>query len=105
MLELWQAEWCPYSHRVRLRLTELGLPFVARQVPLVRTERDAMEAATGTRSIPTLVDGGTVVEGSDAILAHLGCNATDEAEGHVRQMAREWPEWRHLHEGHAAGES
>jgi glutaredoxin len=32
VLELWQAEWCPYSHRVRQRLTELGLDFVAHQV-------------------------------------------------------------------------
>ena len=32
MLELFQAEWCPYSHRVRQRLTELGVDFVARQV-------------------------------------------------------------------------
>jgi glutaredoxin len=31
-VELFQAEWCPYSHRVRQRLTELGLDFTARQV-------------------------------------------------------------------------
>ena len=42
MLELWQAEWCPYSHRVRLRLTELELDWVARTVPLDRAQRDAM---------------------------------------------------------------
>ena len=33
MLELWQAEWCPYSHRVRLRLTELELDWIARTFP------------------------------------------------------------------------
>ena len=32
-LELWQTEWCPASHRVRQRLTELGLTYIARQVP------------------------------------------------------------------------
>jgi hypothetical protein len=31
MIELYQAEWCPHSHPVRQRLTELGLDFVARQ--------------------------------------------------------------------------
>ena len=24
-MELYQAEWCPHSHKVRQRLTELGL--------------------------------------------------------------------------------
>ena len=45
MLELWQAEWCPYSHRVRMRLTELQIDWVARTIPLDRAERDAMESA------------------------------------------------------------
>ena len=71
MLELWQAEWCPHSHRVRLRLTELRVDWAARTIPLERQERDAMEAATGGSSIPTLVDGDHVVHGADAIIAHL----------------------------------
>ena len=33
-LELWQTEWCPASHRVRQRLTELGLTYLAHQVPV-----------------------------------------------------------------------
>ncbi len=74
MLELWQAEWCPYSHRVRLRLTELRVDWIARTIPLDRAERDTLEVATGIRSIPTLVDGGTVVHGADAIIAHLDAN-------------------------------
>lgn len=100
MLELWQAEWCPYSHRVRLRLTELGVPFVARQVPLDRAARDDMERATRIRSIPTLVDGGTVVHGADAILAHLevAYGPALAAGRHRAQMRAEWPHWRELHE-------
>jgi hypothetical protein len=31
MIELFQAEWCPYSSAVRERLTELGIDLVARQ--------------------------------------------------------------------------
>ena len=38
-LEPWQTEWCPASHRVRQRLTELGLAYVVRQVPVEREAR------------------------------------------------------------------
>lgn len=98
MLELWQAEWCPYSHRVRLRLTELEVDWLARTVPLAREDRDAMEAAIGLRSIPTLVDGETVVHGADAILAHLDAHhaAPPDAARHRAQMRAEWPHWVEL---------
>jgi glutathione S-transferase len=98
VLELWQAEWCPYSHRVRLRLTELRLDWVARAVPIDRAERDAMEAATGSRSIPTLVDGDVVVEGDDEILAYLDDHHAEppDAARHRAQMRAEWPLWVEL---------
>ncbi len=98
MLELWQAEWCPHSHRVRLRLTELRLDWVARAVPADRAERDAMEAATGSRSIPTLVDGDAVVEGDDAILEYLDERHPEppDAGRHRAQMRAEWPLWVEL---------
>lgn len=101
MLDLWQAEWCPYSHRVRLRLTELGLPFVARQIPVDREGRDELEAATGLRSIPTLVDGDTVVHGADEIIAHLDLRHAEpvDAGRHRAMMRVEWPHWRRLHDG------
>ena len=100
VLELWQAEWCPYSHRVRQRLTELGLDWVARTVPLAREERETMEAATGTRSIPTLVDGETVVHGADAIIAHLDRHHAEprDARRHRAQMQAEWPHWVAQHD-------
>lgn len=98
MLELWQAEWCPHSHRVRLRLTELRLDWVARGIPLDRSERAAMEAETGLRSIPTLVDGDTIVHGADAILAHLdeGHDEPSDAARQRAQMCVEWPHWLEL---------
>jgi glutathione S-transferase len=55
VLELYQAEWCPYSRRVRMRLTELGVDFVARHVEARSENRAAMRAATGFDSIPVLV--------------------------------------------------
>lgn len=71
-MELFQAEWCPYSHKVRQRLTELGLDYVARQVPAEPDDRDEMEREAGTRSIPTLVtDSGETIDGADEILSWL----------------------------------
>ena len=101
VLELWQAEWCPHSHRVRLRLTELQLDWIARTVPVDREDRDAMEAATGLRSIPTLVDGDTVVHGADAIVDHLdGHHAEPPGAGrHRAQMRAEWRHWVELEGG------
>ena len=55
MLELWQTEWCPASHRVRERLTELGVDYVTRQVPVDKEQRTALLAATGSDVIPALV--------------------------------------------------
>ena len=42
MLELFQTEWCPASRRVRQRLTELGLDYLNRQVPVEREERTVL---------------------------------------------------------------
>jgi glutaredoxin 3 len=95
MLELYQAEWCPHSHRVRERLTELGLDFVARQVAPDPDQRDAMEQATGSRSIPTLVDGERVVQGDDDILAHLDATYDEPptAAAHREKDAEEGPRY------------
>jgi glutathione S-transferase len=70
-LELWQTEWCPQSHRVRQRLTELGLAFIAHQVPVERSARTELEAATGETAIPVLVANHEVISGEDAILTYL----------------------------------
>jgi glutathione S-transferase len=90
VLELYQTEWCPASRRVRQRLTELGLDFVARQVPAEAGERAALGAATGATSVPVLCDGGHVVVGADAILAYLDSRHDDppEAAGHRARASR-----------------
>jgi glutathione S-transferase len=72
-MELYQAEWCPHSHKVRQRLTELGLDFRARQVEADPGERQELKAAAGTEEIPVLLaDDGAAVCGEDAILEYLG---------------------------------
>jgi glutaredoxin 3 len=75
MLEFFQAEWCPYSHRVRERMTELGIDFIARQVAPRRSLRDELEQETGTRSIPALkTEDGRIIEGDVEIMEFLAAN-------------------------------
>jgi glutathione S-transferase len=69
--ELWQTEWCPASHRVRQRLTELGLTYTVHQVPVHAQARTRLRAATGASEIPVLVVDGSIVIGEQAILAYL----------------------------------
>jgi glutaredoxin len=57
MLAPWQTEWCPASSRIRRRLTELGIDFVTRRVPLDTDERTALRQAIGCDAIPALVLG------------------------------------------------
>ncbi len=97
-MELYQAEWCPHSHRVRQRLTELGLDVTLRQVPAEKEERDALERATGDRSIPALVtDDGDVLHGDDAILAWLDrFEERPDADRHRAKARAEVPEFEEV---------
>jgi len=98
MLELWQTEWCPASRRVRQRLTELGIDYFIRQVPVAKEQRHALRRAIGSETIPALVfDNGEIAAGEDAILRLLSDPVPEpgEAEAH-RQKAekarRRYPE-------------
>jgi glutaredoxin 3 len=90
-VELYQAEWCPHSHKVRQRLTELGVDFTARQVAADPDDRDAMERTVGTRSIPVLVtDDGETLEGEEAILPYLdGFEERPDADAHREKSHEE----------------
>jgi glutathione S-transferase len=92
-MELYQAEWCPHSHKVRQRLTELGLDVTLRQVPADPENRDAMEQAVGTNEIPVLVtDAGETLRGEGEILDHLGAfDERDDAEQHRAKARKEVP--------------
>jgi glutaredoxin len=56
-IQLYQAEWCPFSHRVRAKLTELGVPYQAINVAAEGQERTEVEELTGGTAIPVLVGG------------------------------------------------
>jgi glutathione S-transferase len=88
-MELYQAEWCPHSHKVRQRMTELGLEFVARQVAADPDERDEMLRRTGTNEIPVLLaDEGSVLRGEDEILPYLARLAERADAPRHREKAR-----------------
>ena len=91
MLELWQTEWCPSSRRLRQRLTELGVDYVIRQVPVERAEREALLAATGTDTIPVLrLDDGLTLAGEEPIRHFLDdrYEETPTAEEHRLKAAK-----------------
>jgi glutaredoxin 3 len=99
MYELWQTEWCPASHRVRQRLTELGIDYVSRQVPVERDDRVLLRERTGSDTIPVLVapDGEAFV-GEDAIDAHLNEHAPVSAEARAHRLKAEKARRRYLEE-------
>lgn len=90
VIELHQAEWCPFSSQVRERLNELDLPFVCRPVPAYKEDRDALEELTGSRSIPAVVleDGTILVGDTREILAELDARFDEPpgAEAHREQL-------------------
>jgi glutaredoxin 3 len=95
-VELFQAEWCPHSHRVRQRLTELGVDFQARQVPADPDERDELETIAGTNEIPVLVpEDREPVCGEDDILAYLEERYDEgpDAGAHREKAREEVPEF------------
>ena len=99
MLELWQTEWCPASRRVRQRLTELGIDYLIRQVPVEREKRNALARATGTETIPALVfDNGEVAVGEEAILAALDTTIADRAQAEAHRQKAATARRRYLEE-------
>jgi glutathione S-transferase len=99
MIELYQAEWCPHSHRVRQRLTELGLDVIMRQVAADPAHRAELARVSAQRSIPAIVfDDGTVVCGEDSIITALDQRFPERsaAQEHREKALEEWPEWLRL---------
>ena len=91
MLELFQTEWCPASQRVRQRLTELGVDYVIRQVPVEREVRTVLRATTGSDTIPAVrLENGSAIVGEANILAFLEEHYTEppEAEAQRRKAAK-----------------
>jgi glutathione S-transferase len=87
MLELFQAEWCPHSGKVRQRLTELGVDFVARQVAADPDSRRGLRDEVGEIEIPVArTEDGRTLAGEEEILAYLderyGARPAADADAH-----------------------
>lgn len=99
MLELWQTEWCPASHRVRERLTELSVDYVVRQVPVEKSERTALRQAVGTDTIPALlIAGSSPVIGEPAIRAYLDEHLREPTDAESHRIKAEKARRRYLEE-------
>jgi glutathione S-transferase len=98
VFELWQTEWCPASRRVRQRLTELGVDYVVRQVPVAPDDRVALRERTGAATIPVLVADGSTLVGERDIDAFLSETVDEPAEATAHQLKAEKARRRYLDE-------
>ena len=99
MYELWQTEWCPASRRVRQRLTELGIDYVSRQVPVERDDRVLLRERTGSDTIPVLAAPGEApLVGEAAILAYLEGHEPVPATARAHRLKAEKARRRYLEE-------
>ena len=89
MITLYQSEWCFYSHRVRQVLTELGLSFMAVNVPAAREDRAELLAISGQDTAPVLTDGDKIYRESDEIIEYLRTTypAPEDADEHAAMGA------------------
>lgn len=71
MIKLYQAEWCPFSHRIRAKLTELEVNYETVNVSASSEKRAQLIELTGNSAIPVLVDGEKVLSDSAEMLAYL----------------------------------
>lgn len=87
MDELYQAEWCPYSSRVRQRFTELGVSFVARPVPAEPADREELRRKTGSDEIPALLleDGTAITGDADEIISYLDHRYSERVDAPAHQ--------------------
>lgn len=89
-MKLYQAEWCPFSHRVRAKLTELGVAYEIVNVPASSKKREELEEVAGTTAIPVLVDGERVISDSDEAISYLEREYAadpEELELHRRELS------------------
>ncbi|MBC5793412.1 MAG: glutathione S-transferase N-terminal domain-containing protein [Nanohaloarchaea archaeon] len=71
MLEVYQFEGCPFCSKVRQKMTDLGIDFIARAVD--PDDRSRVEEVSGQTNVPVLVDPNedVVMPESDDIVEYL----------------------------------
>jgi len=74
MLDLYQFEDCPYSKKVRQKLSELEIDYILRNVSEEKSNRARLLKISGQDEVPTLIDsvGDITISGDDTkIIAYL----------------------------------
>ena len=73
MIELYQFEECPYCSKVRQKLTELHIDWIARTAPKGSAQREKLVELGGKEQVPFLYDQkkGVKMYESDDIIAYL----------------------------------
>ena len=81
MLELYQKEGCPYCGKVRSRLSELGLSWIAHSAEPGSKSAEVLERLTGSQQVPFLIDAerGVTIPESDDIIEYLDENYAAKA--------------------------
>jgi glutathione S-transferase len=70
-VQLYHRWKCPWCAAARQGLENVGVEVELIEVPRPRDERDAVEAVSGQRRVPVLVDGDRVIVDSRRIVRHL----------------------------------
>lgn len=74
MLELYQFEACPYSKKVREKMSELEIDCLLRNVSRDKSKRERLIQVSGQDGVPTLIDSNldlTIPGDEDKIIQHL----------------------------------
>jgi len=84
---------------VRQRLTELGVDYLTRQVPVEKDDRVLLRERTGTETIPVLVvHGEEPLAGEETILAYLDLHEPVPMEARAHRLKAETARRRYLEE-------
>ncbi|MFB6284857.1 MAG: glutathione S-transferase N-terminal domain-containing protein [Halobacteria archaeon] len=73
-LKLYELKGCPFCMKVKEKLDDLGLKYDSVEVPANKSKRHQVEAVSGQKGVPVLVDTKNDVEGmpeSDDIIEYL----------------------------------
>lgn len=76
MIEVYQKEGCPFRKKVRARLSERGLSWVAHSAESGSKSAEVLEKLSGGRQVPFLVDAerGVMMGESDDVIEYLDAN-------------------------------
>ena len=74
MLELYQFEACPYSRKVREKMSELEVDYLLRNVSSDKSKRERLIQVSGQDGVPTLIDSNLdliIPADEDKIIEHI----------------------------------